>query len=87
MTDTHELADAVRGVMGRGGRTIISTDFLPTLPSPIHERRPAISQTARERDILMLLVEGQSKKAIARHLDLREGTVRIYVSGSAPSSA
>ena len=73
--------------MGRGGRTIISTDFLPTLPSPIHERRPAISQTARERDILMLLVEGQSKKAIAQHLDLREGTVRIYVSGSAPSSA
>ena len=41
---------------------------------------PLASLTAREAEVLGLIAEGQSNKAIARTLDLTEGTVKGYVS-------
>lgn len=35
--------------------------------------------TPRQRDVLTLLVEGKSNKAIARELDLGEGTVKVHM--------
>lgn len=35
--------------------------------------------TPRQRDVLALLVEGKSNKAIARELDLGEGTVKVHM--------
>jgi len=35
--------------------------------------------TPRQRDVLELLVKGQSNKEIARTLDLGEGTVKIHL--------
>jgi two-component system NarL family response regulator len=77
--DTHELANAVRAVTG--GRTIISSEFVPALCGQDHAMAPWATLTPRERDVLALLAEGQSNKSIARQLDLRVGTIRIYVSG------
>ena len=41
---------------------------------------PLQSLTEREADVLRLIAAGQSNKAIARSLDLTEGTVKGYVS-------
>lgn len=37
--------------------------------------------TERQREILLLLGEGQSNKEIARHLNLSENTIKVHVSG------
>ena len=39
----------------------------------------ASALTPRQRDVLALLVKGQSNKEIARGLDLAEGTVKLHV--------
>jgi len=36
--------------------------------------------TAREKEVLVLVAEGQSNKDIARHLDISERTARTHVS-------
>lgn len=41
---------------------------------------PGHNLTRRERDVLRLLVAGKTNTAIAQHLALGQGTVRIYVS-------
>jgi DNA-binding NarL/FixJ family response regulator len=46
--------------------------------TPVHE--PAEELTAREREVLALIAEGQSNKLIAARLGLSEGTVKGYVS-------
>jgi DNA-binding NarL/FixJ family response regulator len=43
-------------------------------------KSPLDDLTARERSVLALLGQGMSNKAIARQLDLTEGTVKGYVS-------
>jgi len=40
---------------------------------------PVENLTARQREVLKLIVEGQSNKEIARKLKLAEGTVKIHV--------
>ncbi|MDP2378604.1 response regulator transcription factor [Reyranella sp.] len=64
---------------------------IATLPSTAEERpappRDAVSPpksalatlTPRQRGVLALLVEGKSNKAIARDLDLGEGTVKVHM--------
>ena len=42
--------------------------------------QPALSLTSRQTEVLGLLCEGKSNKAIARELDLAENTVRVHVS-------
>jgi DNA-binding NarL/FixJ family response regulator len=64
---------------------------IATLPSPAEEQ-PIVSPqassppksalailTPRQRGVLALLVEGKSNKAIARDLDLGEGTVKVHM--------
>ncbi|VXD00278.1 DNA-binding response regulator [Pseudomonas sp. 9AZ] len=42
--------------------------------------QPALSLTSRQTEVLGLLCEGKSNKAIARELDMAENTVRVHVS-------
>jgi DNA-binding NarL/FixJ family response regulator len=49
------------------------------LPSLSSETRGS-SLTPRQRQVLQLLVSGQSNKEIARSLNLREGTVKVHMS-------
>ena len=42
-------------------------------------RAEDIRLTARQRDVLALLVQGKPNKLICRALDLAEGTVKIHV--------
>jgi DNA-binding NarL/FixJ family response regulator len=41
------------------------------------ETRPQL--TARERDVVRLVSNGLSNKVVARHLGLREGTIKIHL--------
>jgi len=51
-----------------------STGAETALPTGLFE-----SLTGREREVLELLAEGESNKAIARHLDISEHTVKFHV--------
>jgi len=52
----------------------------PTPVSPTELRDPrAIGLTARQTQVLALLVQGKPNKLICRDLDLAEGTVKIHV--------
>jgi DNA-binding NarL/FixJ family response regulator len=76
--DTQALVDAVRAVMG--GQTIISIELLSALRERERAMAPGLTLTARERDVLALLAEGQSNRSIARQLKLQVGTISVYVS-------
>lgn len=71
----HEaLVDALRRVVS-GGR------FLPSPVSrALAERTPDSDLSAREREVLELLVQGQSNKGIAAALGITEATVKSHVS-------
>ena len=69
----EELLDAVRAVHA-GMRRIP-----PAVAVRLAERMPGRELTARERDVLQLIVAGKSNKEIASALGLTEGTVKGYV--------
>ena len=45
----------------------------------LHDAATEPSLTPRQQDVLRLVVQGQSNKAIARTLNLRESTVKVHV--------
>ncbi|WP_317450665.1 LuxR C-terminal-related transcriptional regulator [Phytohalomonas tamaricis] len=50
------------------------------LRRPMTQTGPSTEHlTQRERDILRLLVKGQSNKQIGQQLDITEGTVKVHV--------
>jgi len=71
----HEvLVDALRRVLG-GGR------FLPSPVSrALASRTPDSDFSAREREVLELLAQGESNKGIAALLGITEATVKCHVS-------
>jgi DNA-binding NarL/FixJ family response regulator len=70
-----DLADAVRAV--HQGRRYLSSELYGHI-----ERNLSFQPlTARESDVLNLLAQGLSNKAIARALKLGEGTVKSYMKG------
>lgn len=81
--------DELISALGRivGGETVVAEELEPLLegagelPAASAERAdPSLAElTQRERDILCLLAEGQSNKAIARYLNIREDTVKKHV--------
>lgn len=79
-----ELVRAIRAVSS--GEAIFGPSIARRLMSyfaAVHKVTPAHSfpeLTEREREILALIAQHQSNSAIARHLTLREKTVRNYVS-------
>lgn len=85
------VADLARALQLIVGGVIYVPPWITTLPSAGQEhtappRAAATSPrsalailTPRQRGVLALLVEGKSNKAIARDLDLGEGTVKVHM--------
>jgi two-component system NarL family response regulator len=72
-TSRVELLEAIRAV-GRGQRLVP-----PTVAAKLAERVAGQELTARELDVLRLIVAGRSNKEIGEDLALAEGTVKFHV--------
>lgn len=81
----QDLAAALRVILNGAiyvppslaGRPPEPTEAAPAVEIP--SRRAIESLTPRQREVLLLLVEGLSNKEIARKLRLGEGTVKIHM--------
>ena len=80
------LVIALRDIVN--GKTVVAPDLAPVLAKAVQgksadskntEASPFDDLTPRETEILGLLAEGQSNKAIARNLGISDGTVKLHV--------
>ncbi len=79
------LVIALRDIVA--GKTVVAPDLAPILAKavkgksdePASNNSPFSELTPRETEILGLLAEGQSNKAIARNLGISDGTVKLHV--------
>lgn len=78
--DGDELAHAIREAYA--GRSVLSPQAAQALiHSATRRASPQIDLTARERDVLRLMVSGRSNAEIATRLAISESTVKYHVSG------
>jgi DNA-binding NarL/FixJ family response regulator len=77
VTDPSELADAVRRV-GQGG-SVIDPEIISLLVGRRRSRDPLARLTHREREVLALMAEGRSNRAITERLVLTPKTVESHV--------
>jgi DNA-binding NarL/FixJ family response regulator len=77
--DGAMLLDAVRRVL-EGGVCLPSDDAPMPESDGVHLETGALGLTARQTDVLKLLVQGKPNKLICRDLKLSEGTVKVHVS-------
>jgi len=85
--EPDELVLALRDIVS--GKTVVAPDLAPILAKAVQgggasektepEASPFSELTPRETEILGLLAEGQSNKAIARNLGISDGTVKLHV--------
>lgn len=85
--EPDELVSALRSI--KSGKTVIAPDMAGVLAKVVQGDRPREDEedeatlfselTPREQEILCLLAEGQSNKAIARNLGISDGTVKLHV--------
>lgn len=80
------LVIALRDIVA--GKTVVAPDLAPVLARVVQGKHedpepensgPFDDLTPRETEILGLLAEGQSNKAIARNLGISDGTVKLHV--------
>ncbi|WJW74356.1 response regulator [Thiohalobacter sp. IOR34] len=81
-----DLVVALRDIVA--GKTVVAPDLAPVLAKVVQgegitprDPSPFSKLTPRENEILGLLAEGQSNKAIARNLGISDGTVKLHVKG------
>ncbi|MFV2060430.1 MAG: response regulator [Gammaproteobacteria bacterium] len=81
-----DLVLALRDIVS--GKTVVAPDLAPILAKAVQgkpesdtkkDSSPFSALTPRETEILALLAEGQSNKAIARNLGISDGTVKLHV--------
>ncbi|MBZ0071046.1 MAG: response regulator [Thiohalobacteraceae bacterium] len=82
--EPDDLVVALRDIVA--GKTVVAPDLAPVLAKVVQgesvtarDPRPFSDLTPRENEILGLLAEGQSNKAIARNLGISDGTVKLHV--------
>jgi DNA-binding NarL/FixJ family response regulator len=74
-----ELVTAIREVMmGRSYVTPLVTAGLLTSMLHLGEHKPSHELTPRQREVLQLLAEGHSMKAIASMLNVKPGTIAFH---------
>lgn len=82
LKDTSELdfTRALRAI--RGGETVVDPRIVQRLAGELLGRRSSagVRLTSRERDVLALIAQGCSNRAISSRLLLSEATVKGYVS-------
>ncbi|MGY1593385.1 response regulator [Geodermatophilus sp. SYSU D00965] len=71
------ILDGIRAVAAGGGP--IDPQVAPSVISALRDRGQSEVLTEREREVLELLRQGHSNKAIARRLRIAEGTVKTHV--------
>lgn len=76
--DASLLLEAVRRV--RTGEVYIAPDATMPAGDGVRITADALGLTARQADVLKLLVQGKPNKLICRDLRLSEGTVKVHVS-------
>jgi DNA-binding NarL/FixJ family response regulator len=76
--DGTMLLDAIRRVLD-GGVSLPQDAAMPD-GDGVHIDSRALGLTARQTDVLKLLVQGKPNKLICRDLKLSEGTVKVHVS-------
>jgi DNA-binding NarL/FixJ family response regulator len=76
--DGTMLLDAIRRVLD-GGVCMPGDAVMPD-GDGVHIDSRALGLTARQTDVLKLLVQGKPNKLICRDLKLSEGTVKVHVS-------
>ena len=74
----NELMQAIRSLVGGGAA--LEASVAARLLERVAERTSGDQLSARELDVLRLLVEGASNKSIAAKLTLSENTVRSHIS-------
>jgi DNA-binding NarL/FixJ family response regulator len=77
VTDLDELADAVRRVLA--GRTVVDPTVVVELLSRRTARDPLADLSPREHEVLALMAQGRSNRAIASLLNLTGRTVESHV--------
>ena len=77
--DARELLDAIRQVR-EGGDYLTSDITLVPDGDGVRIAPGALGLTARQADVLMLMIQGKPNKLICRDLRLSEGTVKVHVS-------
>ena len=84
--EPDQLVLALRDIVS--GKTVVAPDLAPILAKAVQGKTteqedkddsPFSTLTPRETEILALLAEGQSNKAIARNLGISDGTVKLHV--------
>jgi two-component system nitrate/nitrite response regulator NarL len=82
--EPDQLVAALRDIVA--GKTVVAPDLAPVLARVIQgesivpvQGSPFSKLTPREKEILVLLAEGQSNKVIARNLGISDGTVKLHV--------
>lgn len=82
--EPEQLVSALGEVLA--GKTVVSPDMAGVLAKVVQGdvpaeqgRSPFSILTRREREILCHLAAGRSNKAIARELDISDGTVKLHV--------
>jgi len=78
VSDLEELASSVRRV-GEGGSVLDPSVVAQLVERPRRGRDPLEDLTERERDVLSLMAEGRSNKAIGQRLFITEHTVEKHV--------
>jgi DNA-binding NarL/FixJ family response regulator len=78
VSDLGELAASVRRV-GEGGSVLDPSVVAQLVERPRSGRDPLEDLTERERDVLALMAEGRSNKAIGQRLYITEHTVEKHV--------
>jgi len=77
--DARELLDAIRQVRD-GGDYLTSDITLVPDGDGVRIAPDALGLTARQADVLLLMIQGKPNKLICRDLKLSEGTVKVHVS-------
>jgi DNA-binding NarL/FixJ family response regulator len=77
VVDVGTLIDAIERVAGGG--TVLDPDIVAHFLSRQATRSRLAELTERERDVLALMAEGRSNRAIARQLNVSEKTVETHI--------